>query len=81
MPILRPNVYLKEKRFVNTGEDKNVRAGTNVYTVDDGDADDIIRIENQKTANQMKINNQLFCQRLCCAAILGGAIAAGGAGR
>jgi hypothetical protein len=77
MPILRPNVYLKEKRFVNTGEDKNVRAGTNVYTVDDGDADDIIRIENAK----YNILSQAFCQRLCCAAILGGAIAAGGAGR
>ena len=81
MPILRPNVYLKEKRFVNTGEDKNVRAGTNVYTVDDGDADDIIAIENAKYRNQSKLMSQAFCQRLCCAAILGGAIAAGGAGR
>lgn len=81
MPILRPNVYLKEKRFVNTGEEKNFRAGPNVYEVGDGDADDIIRIENQKTENQMKINNQLFCQRLCCAGLIGGALAIGGAGR
>jgi hypothetical protein len=82
MPILKPEIYMKEKRFANTGVGKDtpgVRAGPNVYEVGDGDVDDIIRIENQKTANQMKINNQLLCYRLCCAGIIGGALAIGGA--
>lgn len=85
MPILRPNVYLKEKRFVNTGEDKNVRAGPNTYSVDDGDADDIIRIKQAEQAaiqkRQSALMSQQFCQQLCCAGLVGGALAIGGAGR
>ena len=85
MPILRPNVYLKEKRFVNTGEDKNFRAGANVYSVDDGDADDIIRIKQAEQAaiqkRQSALMSQQFCQQLCCAGLVGGALAVAGAGR
>jgi hypothetical protein len=88
MPILKPNVYLKEKRFVNTGAGKDtlgVRAGANVYEVGDGDTDNIIRIKQAEQEALLKrqsaLMSQAFCQRLCCAAILGGAVAAGGAGR
>jgi len=85
MPILRPNVYLKEKRFVNTGEDKNFRAGPNIYEVGEGDANDIIRIKQAEQAaiqkRQSALMSQQFCQQLCCAGLIGGGLAIAGAGK
>ena len=73
------------KDFEPSGEDKNFRAGANVYSVDDGDADDIIRIKQAEQAaiqkRQSALMTQQFCQHLCCAGLIGGGLAIAGAGR
>ena len=86
MPILKPEVYMKEKRFLSTGagKDPSVRAGPNTYSVDEGDTDKIIRINRAEQEalyqRQAKLMTQQFCQQLCCAGLVGGGLALAGAG-
>ena len=88
--LLTPKVYLKEP-FYSSGIDKNqeavpiidVGASKNVTVRNIEDLEDEARIgmiRAQYQANS-KLMQQAFCQRLCCAGLIGGALAIGGAGR
>ena len=76
--LLTPKVYLQDPVPVVpiTGAGKG-----DVTIREDIDGDDRVRLINAQYQADSKLMQQAFCQRLCCAGLIGGALALGGAGR
>ena len=75
--LLTPKVYLQDPVPVVpvTG------AGKDVTIREDIDGDDRVRLINAQYQADSKLMQQEFCQRLCCAGLIGGGLALAGAGR
>ena len=76
--LLTPKVYLQDPVPVVpiTGAGKG-----DVTIREDIDGDDRVRLINAQYQADSKLMQQAFCQRLCCAGLIGGGLALAGAGR
>ena len=76
--LLTPKVYLQDPVPVVpiTGAGKG-----DVTIREDIDGDDRVRSINAQYQADSKLMQQAFCQRLCCAGLIGGGLALAGAGR
>ena len=75
--LLTPKVYLQDPVPVVpiTGAGKG-----DVTIREDIDGDDRVRLINAQYQADSKLMQQAFCQRLCCAGLIGGGLALAGAG-
>ena len=78
--LLTPKVYLQDPKTVSVVPVTGAGKG-DVTIREDIDGDDRVRLINAQYQADSKLMQQAFCQRLCCAGLIGGGLALAGAGR